>query len=485
MRPINRFVFALCCLTGLIAIFLWAQSAESVARITVKSNNSETFVAIPRTRESCPIVILVTGSPETILQKGPALRAIAESGVICAYIGLDKQSVDQLDRQLAEIVSDTRVVKDGNKQGLIILAEGLRSSTMLIAATKSSVIKPNVFISVPEETEINTVIDRLTKADFHCPVLIANESKSDDVVRAAKNLPSQKIEFLAFNGADDLRPRDLFFYKQLTERACEALLRSTEISNSAPLQRRDGRSSWKYFGLPAGIFALFSILWITEKINSSPNARRRFQMAIAAALIIGVAGGITAGLFVGQLPSTFQTHDAKRNAQLSALAEKWRLSATDAAKFAESSSLADYNRKLVNWKLDDRIYNEYVLNPRISMGSAPQFNWRQPLWKYFYPLIRRAPSPHDAASVVANYLRLEVEVHQPTAAGPKTDQASVGPIRVIWIERTTTRLGFEQIYVAVLRSVGVAARLNSQGDVQIWDDDEWKPAPRPAAVEKL
>ena len=47
----------------------------------------------------------------------------------------------------------------------------------------------------------------------------------------------------------------------------------------------------------------------------------------------------------------------------------------------------------------------------------------------------------------------------------------------------TDERGFERIYVAALRSVGLAARLSSaEGRAEVWSGRDWQSAPRPLEV---
>jgi hypothetical protein len=50
----------------------------------------------------------------------------------------------------------------------------------------------------------------------------------------------------------------------------------------------------------------------------------------------------------------------------------------------------------------------------------------------------------------------------------------------IWRKQITDAAGFEIIYVAALRSVGVPARLSSNGHAKFWDGKRWQSAPEPS-----
>ena len=59
-------------------------------------------------------------------------------------------------------------------------------------------------------------------------------------------------------------------------------------------------------------------------------------------------------------------------------------------------------------------------------------------------------------------------------------------VETIWTQGMTDATGFERIYVAALRSVGIAAELGAQGQAKVWTGVDWQSAPRPLslAVEK-
>ena len=137
----------------------------------------------------------------------------------------------------------------------------------------------------------------------------------------------------------------------------------------------------------------------------------------------------------------------------------------------EHVGLASYNRELVNWQVDDQMYRDFVLSPVITGNPDEQLNWRRPLWEEFYPRIRHESSPEDAARIVVRHLRERVTI----AALPNLPH----DVPEIWLRQITDETGFENIYVAALRSVGIAARLNDNRQAQLFTDGKWQPAPRP------
>lgn len=149
--------------------------------------------------------------------------------------------------------------------------------------------------------------------------------------------------------------------------------------------------------------------------------------------------------------------------------------------------------ELINWKVDKTIYNEFVLSPIIDGESDSELNWRRPLWEFFYPRIRHEDSPEAAAEIVARTLRERVTiVPADKISAARLDESSAGfnsaahyGIETIWRNQITDEKGFQRIYVATLRSVGVGARLNSGGIAEFWTGSEWNLAPQPLIYKLL
>lgn len=138
--------------------------------------------------------------------------------------------------------------------------------------------------------------------------------------------------------------------------------------------------------------------------------------------------------------------------------------------------LSRYNRDLVNWQSDDKIYRDYVLSPVIEpstagTGQPVDMNWRRLLWEEFYPRIRHESSPENAAQIVVRHLRGRITI---------VPQASPSHnVPDIWLKQAADEKGFEVAYAAALRSVGVPARLDKAGQVELFAAGQWKPTPQP------
>jgi hypothetical protein len=208
----------------------------------------------------------------------------------------------------------------------------------------------------------------------------------------------------------------------------------------------------------------------------------------AAWCAVMVAVGVTSFyLFAPYLPVSDKTiaiarHHlilSKERADFDFLADKPIWQGQKLKAILDQAELANYNRELINWKLDEKIFRNYVLSPVIEPSSTSNLplsnlNWRRPLWEAFYPRIRHENSPADAAQIVIRHLRERV-----TIADLSNPPHSVS---AIWSRQITDEKGFQIIYVAALRSVGVPARLDANGQADFYDGNQWQIAPKPCVV---
>jgi hypothetical protein len=104
-----------------------------------------------------------------------------------------------------------------------------------------------------------------------------------------------------------------------------------------------------------------------------------------------------------------------------------------------------------------------------------ELDWRRTLWENFYPRVRREHDPAVAAQVVVRFLRERVGIDPAYSY-------RVG-VETIWTQQMTDEIGFDRIYVAALRSVGIAARLNAGQRAELWTGLAWQEAPRPIVAD--
>lgn len=246
------------------------------------------------------------------------------------------------------------------------------------------------------------------------------------------------------------------------------------------------------FKLPVAV--VFWSLLELSRLEFGPASAKSFALGIGfslprpiagalntlSALLAVVAIGVSAlHLVPPQLPISGRTLNLARRYLVQAkalndfefLAAKPNWAGKPLKTLLQHVELANYNRELINWKLDDEMYRNFVLFPEIDPAFDGELNWRRSLWESFYPRIRRENDPAAAAEIVVRFLRERM-----TISDNAFPQQSISEI---WERGLADTAGFERIYVAALRSVGVAARINRDGKAEIMLDRAWMAAPRP------
>lgn len=135
--------------------------------------------------------------------------------------------------------------------------------------------------------------------------------------------------------------------------------------------------------------------------------------------------------------------------------------------------LAALQRTQFYTNLDAALYRPYLLSPKVDDLSLQEIDWRRPFWEHFYPRVRNMHDPLPAAAVVVRALRERV--------GVSSDYPYRVGVETIWTQGMTDARGFARVYVAALRSTGIAARLSAQGSAEVWTGDAWREAPRTIA----
>lgn len=136
----------------------------------------------------------------------------------------------------------------------------------------------------------------------------------------------------------------------------------------------------------------------------------------------------------------------------------------------EHLNLAVLQREQFASGLSEAEWREFVLSPVITESSG-DLAWRRSLWEFLAPRVRRETESSAAAEIVVRELRRRVVVKE-GAADPGVAQA--------WSLGVVGATGRESVFCAMLRSVGVAARIAGDGRCEFWSTTGWQDAPRPS-----
>jgi hypothetical protein len=284
------------------------------------------------------------------------------------------------------------------------------------------------------------------------------------------------------------RWQDLGFQQSLVRRAAAEFC--AEELSAAPIDPLNVRPAYGWILLPAGFLALTGVCRVMRKGVPAPHPQCRgiLRITIGAALLATVTTAIHLGL--PRLPVTEQSIAWSRRLlpsldeerlflQLArelatAASEKGVVSAemrqVTVRTLYDHVTLASLQRDLMNWEVENELWMRWVLSPRMD-GPLGDMRWRRVLWEHFHPRTRHKQTPTAAARILAAKLALRVRI---TTGTDLPDR-----IHECWVRGLTDEIGFERMYVAALRSVGIAARIDASGQAVYHDGAQWLPAPRP------
>jgi O-antigen ligase/polysaccharide polymerase Wzy-like membrane protein len=212
--------------------------------------------------------------------------------------------------------------------------------------------------------------------------------------------------------------------------------------------------------------------------SDAPVHRNRWEIWLRrSAWILGIAAVSESGILlstpffgVNNTTLSISRHylvPPSAAADLNLLATNVDWSSRKLRPLLQHASLANYNRQIINWKLDEQIYRDYVLNPLIDPQRDGQLGWRRKLWEYFYLPIRKENDPESAAEIVLKFLHQRISLVE---NGPIT-------IAEMWTQKIADKKGFEALAVAAFRAVGIPARLNNDGQAELFADGKWQIPP--------
>jgi len=481
-----------------LGALFWAKEQDPFSRkwFTIKSTNGDLVkcvAVLPKPIRKYSVIIYAHGSDGSLMNDGNVLRQMAELGLATVSLEYTKTNVAIFSSQFEALRHYLMQQTWVNTNAIVWVGLSMGGNRMLDFALKYPAQQPQLLVQISraeiQEEQTDSKLDLV-----HCPVLLFDGEQDQtpqvsDTIRMALVVRSNGVptEIKVFpNMPRAFEPEYGVIFRavgeycllHLTGKDCWQNYRSiTQLQAEAP--------PLCLFWLPAVAWIVGWFAWCLNRKATSTKKyklkRHEIELRLLAALLATWAiVETTIHLVVPQFSVNDKTLSIARRILIQskehddfeylAVQSIWH---TQKLKtLLEHVELAGYNREIINWQLDDEIYRDFVLSPVITARSGDQINWRRSLWEEFYPRIRHESSPEDAAKIVVRHLRERITI----TASPNLPH----DVPDIWLKQVTDETGFEIIYVAALRSVGVPARLNNQGQAVLFADGEWQPAPRPA-----
>jgi pimeloyl-ACP methyl ester carboxylesterase len=506
MKCFNSRQFVLSVFLALLffgALF-WAKGRDPFSRdwFTVRTANHDfikCIVVLPKPIHPYPVVVYAHGSGGTLMNDGKELRQIAEFGLAAVSFEYNQTNEVIFASQFQALLDYMQKQIWVNTNMLAWVGFSLGANRIFDFALHHPEQTPKVLVKLGGSGADQSVFNLVLSTNLHCPVLLIHGGQDEvfpvtDTERLASALQTngRSVELKIIPGLPhSLEPERGAVFRGIGEYCRSHLAGENAWQNYHSIaQWQNEASPLRLFWLVAAVWAVVCSALSSHRKTAEPEIfkLKRHEIALRwlAVLLATWALAETAIHLVSPRFSVSSTTlsiarrllvQPKERTDFEFLAGQSTWHGEKLKTLLENAELAGYNRGLSNWRLSDKIYRDYVLSPAITGSSTEEFNWRRMLWEEFYPRIRHESLPRDASRIVVHHLRERLTISR--LANPFHN------VQDIWLKQITDEIGFEIIYVAALRSVGVPARLDLSGRAEFYDDNKWQLAPQPSVTNWL
>ena len=476
----------------------WAGEQDPFSRksFTLKTSDGGSMNCVtvfPKPMRQYPVVIYAHGRTGNVLTDGTPLRQMAELGLATVNFDYDQTNETAFASQFGTILHYLGRQRWANTNTVAWFGLSLGANRMLDFALHHPEQQPQLLVQLSGSGLSLSSIIHPRFSNLGCRVLLVHGDQdeifpAEDTKRLASVLHTNgvPVELKIISGASHgMELERGVIFRCIGEYCLTHLTCKDAWQNyhSIAQWQAEASSFWS-FCIPATAWAIGWFVWWRRRKTAQPEGGTPSTVLRWLAAIL--ATWVLAETALHLAPPHFPVNDttlsmARRflvqprestDFELLAAQPIWR--GQKLKTLLEHVELARYNRELINWQLDDKIYGDFVLSPVITGETNERFDWCRPLWEEFYPRIRHESSPEDAAKIVVRHLRERVTIA--TLPNPSHD------VPTIWLRQITDEAGFEIIYVAALRSVGVPARLDSNNRAEFLDGNKWQAAQQPSVV---
>lgn len=414
-----------------------------------------------------------------MIQDGATLRKLACAGFICVDAQIRQSDAKVLKQDLDGLAGMLEARKLLNGQGCAWMASGITPDFFIQLAALRQELRPDLLVCMADTNRHDIPIKSLSvvppKLDF--PVFVLTNAYQDDssqqeALRSWLQKGNNHVETLGFQQTEDVP--DTLPYWELAQKVRQILNSAGKVQAFGPLPRPEAHSISFFLWPAAGFFLLCVIVLSGRQMAHLRKLLSAQKMAPNFVYLLGIALGCVLGNKIVKTHHSQLPTRVLKSEEILSFSDKWNLADAEGKEVREYLELADYCRRLVNWDINEIEYQDYVLNPVLMAGTKTGLEWRWILWSGFYPKIRKTNSPLEAASVLAGELRTEIEIQNQARNDFNFTR--------IWRDRVASPEQFKILHVAALRAVGICARINAQGMVEIFQSTKWVPAPRPPEI---
>jgi dienelactone hydrolase len=526
LRSFRLTSFPVLVLLLFLGALFWAKGQDPFSRKwfalkTADHGSVKCVVVLPKPFRQYPVVVYAHGSGGTLMDDGNDLRQMAELGLATVSLEYDQTNKAVFDAQFEALLRYLGQQRWVNTNAIAWVGFSLGANRMLDFALQHPDQQPRLLVLLSGAGFSPDPRSQTPDPNLHCPILLIHGEQDEifpvaDTKRLASVLQTNglSVELKIIPGiAHGMESERGVVFRSIGEYCLTHLTGNGawQDYHSIAQWQADAPSLW-LFWLPATAWIVGWFAWSRYRKAASPEKIKlsggeialRWVAVILATLALAetTIHLVTPRFFVNDTTLSIARRflvQPKEHVDFENLAAQPIWHNQRLKTLLEHVELAGYNRELINWQLDDKLYQDFVLSPVIEPSNLPptpnfgttsnlqllaaskrsddgstSLNWQRPLWEEFYPRIRHESSPEDAAKIVVRHLRERVTI----AALPNLPH----DVPAIWLGQISDEAGFQIIYVAALRSVGVPARLNSQRRAEFWNGSRWDNAPRPSVA---
>lgn len=476
----------------------WARSRDPFVRVwfsvrTAAHGKARGVAVVPKPVRSRPVVVFVhgAGSHPGIVDDGMKLRQMAELGLAAVSLEYNMTNWAAFEAQFAALLAFVRGQPWADPHAIAWVGNSLGANRLLSFALRHPEQQPQLLVRIGGGAveELASGLMGLRSAVLmlhgeHDEVFPLAEAER---VAAVLRQDGTVVEVKVLPGlAHGLGADSDWVYRAVGEHCRTQLVGPTAWAqyHSIGRWRAEAWGLWVYW-LPAFLWGAGWGLWRWRLRRAAGRATRPAPRTRSKVALRWVAGGVAA-LALGQTGIHLITPQLPVNDATLALARRFLVPPKQGVEFdvlasapfwrgerlktlLEHVELSHYCRTLVNWKIDDVVYREFVLSPIIEAERTKGLGWRRLLWESFYPRVRREQSAEVAAGIVARHLRAHVTVVPGQDWGADVSET--------WQNQIADPAEFERILVAALRSVCIPAKLRVGRPAEFWDGSAWRPVP--------
>lgn len=490
-----QFSATLFVLVSFACALVWASAKDPFQRISfslsiASGRTLEGIAVLAKPLSERPVIIYLHDASEDLVKSRAQLRQLAELDLAAVGIEYNKTNQMEFDNEFARLLEYVGRQHWAQSNRVAWLGYGLGAQRALNYMAAHPQAKPQLLVwlaggSASERDELRKSVSAIKTTD--CQFLFAHGREDEvfpmrDCEELATTLRAQKNQ-VELSILDELQHqfgqnRDVV-YRAVAERIAGHF---GQPDQRAARAERTHEYLWLSVAAMAAWFCWWAghqiTIWCIPKGMHFPMQAKVFYVLVASVAAMALAQTI---LHLA-LPRLAVTPKTIVTAEKMIVKPEWRddfaFLASDPGwkgkpvwQLLQHVELAGLQRRQFYAELNDALYREYVLSSRIGAEGPQEWGWRRQLWESFYPRVRKEDDPMQAARTVARYLRERVGVAPSSSTKTGVESA--------WVTGVTDSAVFEETHVAALRSVGIGARLGSEGLPEIWHEGQWRLAPQP------